>query len=181
MLSNTQSEIAVKKEVDVQISAPHSIAENKTPAEQTKKIVSTKETRQETKITPRITDSIHSITPLPVRPIKQNKNSLQLADVNTLISNKTLNYFQQEYAQEAEYMNLKSFLAESVNERVLKDNTQEKNNSVWFNIAQWSVHGINRITGSNISLEKEYNQDGEAEKINFHTKFIAFSTPIKEK
>jgi len=181
MLSNTQPEAGVKKETEVQVVASHSITQNESRAEQTKKIVSTKKTRQETKITPRINDTIHSITRLPVRPIKENQTALQLADVNTLISNQTLNYFQQEYAQEADYMNLKSFLSESFNERVLKNNTPKKNNSVWFNIAQWSLHGINRITGSNITLEKEYNQDGEAEKINFHTKFIAFSTPVKEK
>jgi hypothetical protein len=50
-----------------------------------------------------------------------------------------------------------------------------------FDLARWSVKGVNWLTGSNITLEKQYNKEGEAEKINFNSKLIAFSTPIHEK
>ncbi|HSH52096.1 MAG TPA: hypothetical protein VK982_10285 [Bacteroidales bacterium] len=124
---------------------------------------------------------VNAIDPLPIKPIEQKRTLLNLASVESGITNKTLDYFHAQYNQEPGYKRLTSFLAESVSERLI--NTPENKNKKFelFDLARWSVKGFNWLTGSNMTLEKQYNKDGEAEKINFNSKLIAFSAPIHKK
>lgn len=124
---------------------------------------------------------VAAIEPLPIHPIKQEESTLKLAKVKPGITNNTVDYFYVQHNQELEYTNLTSFLVESVSERLMEAPQNENKKFELFDLARWSVKGVNWITGSNITLEKQYNKDGEAEKINFNSKLIAFSTPIREK
>ena len=124
---------------------------------------------------------VTAIEPLPIKRIEQKRNPLNITNVESGITNKTLDYFQTQYSQEPEYKNLTSFLAESVSERLIKTTENDNKKFELFDLARWSVQVINWLTGSNMTLEKQYNKDGEAEKINFNSKLIAFSAPIREK
>lgn len=124
---------------------------------------------------------VTAIEPLPIYPIKQEENTLKLAKVEPGITKTTIDYFYAQYNQKPEYKNLTSFLVESVSERLMENPKNENKKFELFDLARWSVKGVNWLTGSNITLEKQYNKEGEAEKINFNSKLIAFSTPIHEK
>ncbi|MFP4023606.1 MAG: hypothetical protein ACLFVR_03690 [Thiohalospira sp.] len=129
----------------------------------------------------RETFDISAIDPVPFKPINKSSIDIQMAKFEKKISNKTVNYFQNEYNSEIEYKNITAFLAETISDKIIK--SPEKNDKKFelFDVARWSVNGINRLTGLNLSLEKEYNKLGEAEKITFNSRLVAFSTPIKEK
>ncbi|MDY6801015.1 MAG: hypothetical protein SVU94_07300 [Bacteroidota bacterium] len=124
---------------------------------------------------------VTAIEALPIQPIKKEESTLKLAKGDHGITNNTADYFYAQYNQVPEYKNLTTFLAESVSERLIDTPQNENKKFELFDLARWSVKGINWLTGSNITLEKQYNKDGEAEKINFNSKLIAFSAPIREK
>lgn len=124
---------------------------------------------------------VAAIDPLPLKPIDQKRIPLHLARVESGITNKTLDYFQTQYNQEPDDKNITSFLAESVSERRNKNSENDNKKFELFDLARWSVRGVNWLTGSNMTLEKQYNKEGEAEKINFNSKLIAFSAPVNEK
>jgi hypothetical protein len=125
--------------------------------------------------------NIGTVDPVPVKPIDNSSVNLQLAKVEQKISNKTVNYFQNQYDPQIEYKNITSFLAETVSDRIIKMPENNDKKFELFDVARWGVNGINRLTGLNMSLEKEYNRAGEAEKVTFNSRLIAFSTPVKEK
>ena len=79
---------------------------------------------------------------------------------------------------EEEALSIVGFLASSFNKRVLKKD--EKDRIELFDIAQAGVKGINKLTGSNMTLERKYNENGIPDKTEFASKLIAFSTPIKK-
>ena len=72
------------------------------------------------------------------------------------------------------YISLKSYLAETFNKKILKN---KKNKIELFDIAQASVKGINKLTGSRMSLERSYDKSGNPEKTEFNSRLLAFSTP----
>ncbi|MGM0504104.1 MAG: hypothetical protein ACQESQ_05745 [Bacteroidota bacterium] len=172
--------------IQLELEGPQALPNLSTPLAEAKKYPTPAEEKKHQPIPAEgVRDSeslrITAIDPLPLKPIEQERNPLHLASVESGITNKTLDYFQAQYSQEPGYKNLTSFLAESVSERWVK--TPENGNKKFelFDLARWSVQGVNWLTGSNMTLEKQYNQKGEAEKINFNSKLIAFSTPINEK
>ena len=75
------------------------------------------------------------------------------------------------------YISFKSFLAGTFNKRVLKK--EDKIKIEFFDIAQASVEGINKLTGSNMSLERLYDENGNPNKTEFNSRLIAFSAPVK--
>ena len=72
----------------------------------------------------------------------------------------------------------KSYLAGVFNKRVLKK--EGKNKIEFFDIAQAGVKGFNKLTRSNVSLERLYDKDGNPNKTEFNSRLIAFSAPIKK-
>ena len=71
-----------------------------------------------------------------------------------------------------------SFLAASFNKRVLKKGN--KNKVELFDIAQVSLERVNKLTGSKMSLERVYNENGVADRTEFNSRILAFSTPMKK-
>lgn len=81
--------------------------------------------------------------------------------------------------QKENYHTLKTFLASTFNKRML--NKEEKDKIEFFDIAQAGVKGINRLTGSNMKLERKYDQNGNLDKTEFNSRLVAFSAPVKKK
>jgi hypothetical protein len=83
---------------------------------------------------------------------------------------------------EPEYKNrhfsVKSFMTGLINKEVFNRDRKEK--IEMFDVAQASLNGINRITGSKMSLTKIYDENGIADKTEFNSRLIAFSTPAKK-
>jgi len=73
---------------------------------------------------------------------------------------------------------VRSFLASRFNDRVL--NKKDKDKIEWFDVAQASVEGFNKLAGTNMSLERKYDQNGNPDKTEFTSKLIAFSAPVKK-
>jgi len=98
--------------------------------------------------------------------------------------NKSIVYPEYEIYQfaEPEYKNrhfsVKSFIAGVINKEVFKRDRKEK--IEMFDVAQASLNGINRITGSKMTLTRIYDENGVANKTEFNSKLIAFSTPAKK-
>lgn len=80
--------------------------------------------------------------------------------------------------QKEYYYTLKTFLASTFNKRIL--NKEEQDQIDFFDIAQAGVNGINRLTGSNMKLERTYDQYGNPDKTEFNSRLIAFSAPISK-
>jgi len=74
--------------------------------------------------------------------------------------------------------NLKTYLSNSFNKYVLQKDKKEK--VEWFDIAQASIKGINKVTGTNMALERVYDEKGNPKSTEFNSKLIAFSAPIKK-
>lgn len=80
--------------------------------------------------------------------------------------------------EQRNYISFKSYLVKSFNSRVL--NKEDKDKIEMFDIAQAGVDGINKLTGSKMSLERIYDENGNPDKTAFNSRLIAFSTPIKK-
>ncbi len=76
------------------------------------------------------------------------------------------------------YMSVKTFLVATFNKNVL--NKENKDRIEFFDIAQAGVNGINKLTGSQMKLERKYDKNGIPDKTEFNSRLIAFSTPIKK-
>jgi len=76
------------------------------------------------------------------------------------------------------HFSVKSFIAGVINKEIFN---RERNEKIeMFDVAQASLNGINRITGSNMKLTRIYDENGKPNKTEFSSKLIAFSTPAKK-
>ena len=71
-----------------------------------------------------------------------------------------------------------SQLAEIDLQEVFDEYTEEKNISLW-SIASAGIKGINRLTGSDMSLLASRDEDGDLSGIRFKSKRFSFTTPIE--
>jgi len=76
------------------------------------------------------------------------------------------------------HLSVKSIIAGVINKEVF--NRDRKAKIEMFDVAQASLNGINRITGSNMSLTRIYDENGAPDKTEFNSRLIAFSTPAKK-
>ena len=74
---------------------------------------------------------------------------------------------------------LKGFIIHSIRKNILKQEN-ESNKIHIYDIAQLTITGINKVSGSKMSLKKKYDSNGILNELEFNSKLIAFSTPIKE-
>lgn len=86
-------------------------------------------------------------------------------------------YSAQIMEKEETAVSLKTFFAQKINERLFN---KEKDKIEMFDIAQAGVQGINKIAGTQMTLERIYDQNGNLDKTEFSSKLIAFSTPVKK-
>lgn len=80
--------------------------------------------------------------------------------------------------EQSNYISIKSYLAQTFNKRVL--NKEDKDDIEMFDIAQAGIDGINKLTGSKMTLERIYDENGNPDKTEFNSRLIAVSTPIKK-
>ena len=80
--------------------------------------------------------------------------------------------------EKEKYISPKSFLAGVFNKRVIGKQDNEK--LELFDVMHAGVEGINKLLGSKMTLEKEYDENGNPDKTAFNSRLIAFSTPIKK-
>lgn len=103
-------------------------------------------------------------------------------DFNKYKVDKNIIYVDIDKGQKKEEINknqisFKSYLAGAFNKRILKKENKIK--IELFDIAQAGVEGINKLTGSNMSLERLCDKKGNPNKTEFNSRLIAFSAPIK--
>lgn len=123
---------------------------------------------------------INKINPVSIK-IELNNSKKRLARMNIPSNNVLLEINQDEDLNSDNYYTLKSYLAESLNNNLNKTSGNKDQKFELFDLVKFGVNGINRITGSNMSLKKQYTKNGDPEKIEFNSRLIAFSTPLKEK
>ena len=74
---------------------------------------------------------------------------------------------------------IKEILVHSFNKNILKKESDLDKIQSW-DFAQLAITGVNKVTGSNMSLNKKYDSNGTLEELEFNSKLIAFSTPVKK-
>lgn len=77
---------------------------------------------------------------------------------------------------EDDAISIKSFIASNVKKRIFN---KKKDKIELFDIAQASIEGVNKLAGTNMSLERTYDKNGKPEKTKFTSRLIAFSAPVK--
>lgn len=111
---------------------------------------------------------------LPVGIMLDVENLLEIKEISPVLLD--MNNPNKEEA--TKYMSVKTFLASTFNKTVLKK--ENKDRIEFFDIAQAGVKGINKLTGSNMKLERKYDKNGIPDKTEFNSRLVAFSTPIKK-
>jgi hypothetical protein len=77
-----------------------------------------------------------------------------------------------------ENKSIKDVLIYAINKNVFKkDNELAKVNS--YDFANIAITGMNRFTGTKMSLNKKYDSSGNVAKLEFNSRLIAFSTSVK--
>ncbi|OFX82757.1 MAG: hypothetical protein A2W99_06575 [Bacteroidetes bacterium GWF2_33_16] len=78
-----------------------------------------------------------------------------------------------------EHLSIRDFLVQKFNQKILKkdDNLNEIHS---YDFALLAINGVNKLTGTKMSLEKKYNSNGDVDELEFNSRLLAFSTPIKK-
>ncbi len=179
-LEKTEDEKAVYDEVNVEKPSNEQVAEVIE-----KEIIKKEEPIYKTEIIEKenIADSI-GIAEQKVDYYEYERLTALAIELNYQPINKSIVYPEYEIYQFAEpeninrHFSVKSFVAGVINKEVFKRDRKEK--IEMFDVAQASLNGINRITGSKMSLTRIYDENGVADKTEFNSKLIAFSTPAKK-
>lgn len=95
-----------------------------------------------------------------------------------IIENLSMKVVQERELSQDNSITLKTYLAKSFNKRVLKK--EDKNKVELFDLAQAGLESINKFTGTQMSLEKVYDENGVAERTQFNSRLLAFSAPVKK-
>jgi hypothetical protein len=74
---------------------------------------------------------------------------------------------------------LKDVLVRSFNKRVLKKES-DLNTINTYDFADLAITGVNKIAGTKMSLNKKYDASGNVTDLEFNSRLIAFSTPVKK-
>lgn len=78
----------------------------------------------------------------------------------------------------SEPRSIKNILVQTFNRKVLKKES-DLNTINTYDFADLAISGVNKITGTNMSLNKKYDNKGNVTELEFNSRLIAFSTPIK--
>jgi hypothetical protein len=102
----------------------------------------------------------------------------QLINKDIIYTEPVIYQFAEVGSNKNRHFSVKSLVAGVVNKEVF--NRDRKDKIEMFDVAQASLNGINRITGSNMTLTRIYDENGVPDKTEFNSKLIAFSTPAKK-
>lgn len=179
-VEKTEDEKAVYEEVKKEQSSNEQIAEIVNPVI-IEKVESVNKT--EFKVIESIVDSTF-ITEQQNIYYQYEKLAARVIEIDNQPLNKNIVYPEYVVYQLAEsenknrHFSVKTLIAGVINKEVFNRDRKEK--IEMFDIAQASLNGINRITGSNMTLTRIYDENGVPNKTEFNSKLIAFSAPAKK-
>ncbi|MDX9694293.1 MAG: hypothetical protein RBT49_00725 [Bacteroidales bacterium] len=117
-----------------------------------------------------------SVQPLFMRPI-----NLETKKFNNNLLAVSTNQLKQQHSQIKDaqnYKSIKDVLIHAINKNVFKkDNELSKINT--YDFANIAITGMNRLAGTKMSLNKKYDSSGNLAELEFNSRLIAFSTPVK--
>lgn len=114
----------------------------------------------------------------PLIPVNVEIDNIKANNVNSLY--KIIKSKKRELQNiQNEESSVKEFVTKKINQKIFNNEFKLNKFSGW-DIAQIGIKGINRITGSNIQLNKKYNNQGKISKVEFNSKLIAFSSSVKK-
>jgi hypothetical protein len=73
-----------------------------------------------------------------------------------------------------------NFFARVVREKILKSETAEKGNLKAYEVADAGITGINKLFGSNMTLKRTTDENGDVKSVYFSSKLIKFNAPVKK-
>jgi hypothetical protein len=96
------------------------------------------------------------------------------------LSSYILRYPNEEHPSTDEYLSIADLARSEVYDKILnKQENRHSKLSAW-DIAGAGIHGINRITGSSMKLEKKEEPERMLKKIQFESKFFSISASVHE-
>lgn len=83
------------------------------------------------------------------------------------------------FAENSNSQSIKDYLVKKMRKNILKkESTNNKINS--WDVAEFAINGVNKIAGTNMTLNKKLDTEGKVKEIEFNSRLIAFTTPVKE-
>jgi hypothetical protein len=79
-------------------------------------------------------------------------------------------------ATSPEYLSLSEYARKQLSEKVLGNRERANTHITAWQIADAGISGINRITGSEMKLERSTDEDGSTSAYSFNSKLLSFST-----
>lgn len=73
-----------------------------------------------------------------------------------------------------------NFFTRMIREKILKSKTTEKGNLKAYEVADAGITGINKLLGSNMTLQKTIDDNGEVKSVYFNSKLLKFNAPVKK-
>jgi len=126
-------------------------------------------------------------TTVPVSDILKNDIAMisgltQVPQGNTTlaVSLVTMNLTLVEPFNEEEGNAVGNFFTRLIREKVLKSQTPENGNLKAYEVADAGIAGINKLFGSNMTLEKTIDEKGEVQSVYFNSKLLKFNAPVKK-
>lgn len=78
-----------------------------------------------------------------------------------------------------DYLSISDFALKELNSKVLGKDNSLSVPSAW-DLVESGIKGINKLTGSNMKLEKSVSDEGLLKSIEFKSRLLSFSTPIRK-
>jgi len=114
---------------------------------------------------------------LPILNIKAKEINLQ--NSNNIYAGLVIQNTETEFI-EGQYLTSTQKLAKKIKTDILKiDGTKRKPLTIW-SLADAGINGLNKISGGNMKLERNFDKDGKLTAIAFNSKFLEFSTSISD-
>lgn len=117
----------------------------------------------------------------PLQPLIMQPINLETKKFNNDLVAISSNQLKQQHAQIKDaqnYKSIKDVLLHAINKNVFKkDNELSKINT--YDFANIAITGMNRLAGTKMSLNKKYDSSGNLAELEFNSRLIAFSTPVK--
>jgi hypothetical protein len=156
------------------IKAPHNLAEkNKDVVTAELKLLSDNQTIADSTITETgiQKNNIVRIGGITEIPQENGLNNLSLVSMNLV----PVEPFEEE-TQNA----VGNFFTRMIREKILKSQTPEKGNLKAYEVADAGITGINKLLGSNMTLQKTIDDKGEVKSVYFNSKLLKFNAPVKK-
>jgi hypothetical protein len=92
----------------------------------------------------------------------------------------SMNLTTAEYPEEESENAVGNFFTRIIREKILKSETAEKGSLKAYEVADAGITGINLLFGSNMTLEKNFDEKGEVKSVYFNSKLLKFNAPVKK-